>query len=220
MKSAKSIAAMTLASAAFLACDGNPVEQDGDPRLTLSADSVVVGVYESSPLTATVRNASGSVLYVSRNPGVATVNAGGAISAVAAGSTYVVASLLDRPEVRDSVRVRVHADSCTGARPNFGVATAADRSLFSYDASAPLNLQKTVESTINGVETSRVSFSSPGGGVVTGMLWDPVTHTGPRPGMVLMHGLPGDGRAMTGIAQNYAKYGAVVIAIDAPWNHR
>jgi dienelactone hydrolase len=218
MKSAKALVPMTLA--AFVACGDNPVEGDGDPRLTLSADSVVVGVYESSALSATVRNASGTIQYVSRDPGVATVNASGAISAVAAGSTYVVASLLDRPEVRDSVRVRVHADSCTGARPDFGVATAADRVQFSYDAGAPLNLQKTVESTVNGVEASIITFSSPGGGLVGGMLWEPVGRTGPRPGMVLMHGLPGNAKAMAGIAQNYARYGAVVIAIDAPWNRR
>lgn len=225
MKSAKAIVAVTLA-AAVLACDENPVEQNGDPRLTLSPDSVVVGVYESSPLTATVRDASGAIQhvalqYVSRDPGVAAVNASGAVSAVAVGSTYVVATLPDRPDVRDSVRVRVHADSCTGARPDFGgVATAADRDLFRYDADAPLNLQKTVESTNDGVEVSRISFSSPDGGLVNGMMWDPVTRPGPRPGMVLMHGLPGDARAMTGIAQNYARYGAVVIAIDAPWNRR
>jgi dienelactone hydrolase len=220
MKSAKAIVATTLAAAAFLACGDNPVEGNGDARLTLSADSVVVGVFESTPLIATVRNASGAIQYVSRDPSVATVNASGAVSAVAAGSTYVVAALLDRPDVRDSVRVRVHADSCTGARPDFGVATAEDRMLFGYDAGAPLNLQKTVESTTNGVEASSITFSSPGGGLVGGMLWDPVGRTGPRPGMVLMHGLPGNARAMAGIAQNYARYGAVVIAIDAPWNRR
>ncbi len=60
MKPAKAIAAVTLAAAAFLACDRNPVEHNGDPRLTLSPDSVVVGVFESSPLIATVRNASGA----------------------------------------------------------------------------------------------------------------------------------------------------------------
>lgn len=226
MKSAKAIVAVTLAAATFAACDRNPVERNGDPQLTLSPDSVVVGVYESSPLTATVRDAGGAIQhvalqYVSRDPGVATVNAGGAIGAVAVGSTYVVATLPDRPDVRDSVRVRVHADSCTGARPDFGgVATAADRDLFRYDADAPLNLQKTVESTNDGVEVSRISFSSPDGGLVSGMMWDPVTRPGPRPGMVLMHGLPGNARAMTGIAQSYARYGAVVIAIDAPWNRR
>ena len=226
MRSAKSIAAVTLAAAAVLACDKNPVEQNGDPRLTLSPDSVVVGVYESSPLSATVRDAGGaiqyvSLQYVSRDPGVATVNANGAISAVAAGSTHVVATVSDRPDVRDSVRVRVHADSCTGARPDFGgAATAGDRELFSYDVNAPLNLQKTVESTSNGVEVSSISFGSPDGGLVTGKMWDPVTRPGLRPGMVLMHGLPGSASAMTGVAQNYAQSGAVVVAIDAPFARR
>src|SRR5688572_13730902 len=112
MKSARAVVALTLAAVACLACDTNPVEQNGDPRLTLSPDSVVVGVAESSPLIATVRNASGAIQYValkfvSRDPSVATVNATGAISAVAVGSTYVVATLSDRPDVRDSVRVRV-----------------------------------------------------------------------------------------------------------------
>jgi dienelactone hydrolase len=221
MRSAKAIVAVTLAAAAFVACGKNPAEQNGAPQLTLSPDSVVVGVYESAPLTATVRNASGAIQYVSRDQSVATVNASGAISAVAAGATYVVAALPDHPDVRDSVRVRVHADSCTGARPDFGgVAAAGDRDLFSYDVNAPLNLQKTVESTTNAVEASSVSFSSPDGGVVTGVMWDPVTRPGLRPGMVLMHGLPGTARDMAGQAQAYAEHGAVVIAIDAPFSRR
>src|SRR5688572_7852825 len=165
MKSADAIVAATLA-AVFLGCDKNPVEQNGDLRLTLSPDSVVVGVAQSSPLIATVRNASGAIQhvalqFVSRDPSVATVSANGAISALALGSTYVVATLSDRPDVRDSVRVRVHADSCSGARPDFGVAAEEERTRFSYDVNAPLNLQKTVESTTNGVETSSISFSSP-----------------------------------------------------------
>ena len=220
MRSAKAIVAAALAAAAVLACDKNPAEQNG-PRLTLSADSVTVDVGFSALVTATVSNTSEPAQYVSRDPNVAAVNALGAVTGVAAGSTYVVAALPSRPEVRDSVRVRVYSDSCGGARPDFGgVATAGDRDLFSYDASAPLNLQKTVESTNNGVEASRISFSSPDGGLVTGMMWDPVTRPGLRPGMVLMHGLPGNARDMAVIAQNYARYGAAVIAIDAPWNRR
>jgi dienelactone hydrolase len=226
MNSAKPIVAATLGAAAVLACDKNPVEQNGDSQLALSPDSVVVGVFESSPLIATVRDAGGAIQYVSlqyasRDPSVATVNANGAISAVAVGSTYVVATISDRPDLRDSVRVRVHADSCSGARPDFGgVATAGDRDLFSYDVDAPLNLQKTVESTSNGVEVSSISFGSPDGGLVTGMMWDPVTRPGLRPGMVLMHGLPGSASVMAGLAQNYAQLGAVVIAIDAPFARR
>ncbi|HEX8360022.1 MAG TPA: acetylxylan esterase [Longimicrobium sp.] len=221
MRSAKAIVALTLSAAALLGCDENAVDPNGDPQLTLSADSVVVGVFETTPLIATVSDASEAIQYVSRDESVATVDASGAINAVAAGSTFVVAALSDRPDVRDSVRVRVHADSCSGVRPDFGgPATAADRDLFSYDVNAPLNLQKTVEYTNNGVEVSSISFSSPDGGLATGMMWDPVTRTGPRPGIMLMHGLPGNAGSMTNQAQNYAQYGAVVIAIDAPWNHR
>ena len=113
------------------------------------------------------------------------------------------------------------SDSCSGARPDFGgAATAADRDLFRYDVDAPLNLQKAVESTSDGVEASSISFSSPDGGLVTGMMWDPVTRPGLRPAMVIMHGLPGKARDFAGLGQNNARNGAVVVAIDAPWNGR
>ena len=113
------------------------------------------------------------------------------------------------------------ADSCAVARPDFGgVATEAERKLFAYDADAPLDLQKTVESTNNGVEVSAISFSSPDGGSVTGLLFDPVTRSSLRPGIVLMHGMPGTARGMATYAQLLAEYGAVVIAIDAPFARR
>jgi dienelactone hydrolase len=206
-----------LTTVASVSCARGPVEQQSDLRLTLSADSLVVGVFTSSTLTA----AGGPAQYVSRDERVATVNSNGAVSGVAVGSTYVVATLAGHPDVRDSVRIRVHADSCSGVRPDFGAAaTAEDRALFSYDASAPLQLQKTFESMNNGVEVSTISYNSPDGERVNGMMWDPVTRSSLRPGMVLMHGLPGNARVMSGAAQNYAQNGAVVISIDAPWNHR
>jgi dienelactone hydrolase len=94
------------------------------------------------------------------------------------------------------------------------VATAADRALFAYDVDAPLHLQKTVESTKNGVEVSAITFSSPDGGSVPGLLFDPVDRAGPRPGIVLMHGMPGNARSTAGQGQGLAEHGAVVIAID------
>ena len=113
------------------------------------------------------------------------------------------------------------AESCAVARPDFGgVATAADRDLFAYDVNAPLNLQRAVESTNNGVEVSAISFSSPDGGSVTGLLFDPVTRSSLRPGIVLMHGMPGNARGMAAYAQLLAQFGAVVIAIDAPFARR
>jgi len=111
-------------------------------------------------------------------------------------------------------------DSCAVARPDFGVATAAERDLFAYDVDAPLNLQKSVESTNNGVEVSAISFSSPAGGSVTGLLFDPVTRSSLRPGIVLMHGMPGSARSTASGAQLLAEHGAVVIAIDAPFARR
>lgn len=113
------------------------------------------------------------------------------------------------------------ADSCAVARPSFGgMAAEAERNLFAYDVSAPLNLQKAVESTNNGVEVSAISFNSPDGGSVTGLLFDPVTRSSLRPGIVLMHGMPGTARNMAGLGQQLAELGAVAIAIDAPFARR
>ena len=113
------------------------------------------------------------------------------------------------------------AGSCAVARPDFGgPATAADRDLFAYPRNAPLHLQKTVESTSNGVEVSAVSFRSADGGAVTGLLFEPVARSSLRPGMVLMHGMPGNARQMTGLGQLLAAHGAVALAIDAPFARR
>jgi dienelactone hydrolase len=70
------------------------------------------------------------------------------------------------------------------------------------------------------VEVSAISFTSPAGGSVTGLLFDPVTRSSLRPGIVLMHGLPGTARSMATDAQQLAQQGAVVIAIDAPFDRR
>jgi dienelactone hydrolase len=122
--------------------------------------------------------------------------------------------------VEQTVRTST-ADTCAVARPDFGgVAAAADRALFAYDANAPLNLQKTVETTKNGVEVSAISFDSPDGGRATGLLFDPVTRSSLRPGVVLMHGAPGNARQMAAQGQGLAEHGAVVIAIDAPFARR
>jgi uncharacterized protein len=110
--------------------------------------------------------------------------------------------------------------SCAVVRPEFGVAAAADLDVFAYDADAPLNLQKAVESTSNGVEVSAISFDSPAGGSATGLLFDPVTRSSLRPGIVLMHGMPGSARGMAGLGQLLAQQGAVAIAIDAPFARR
>ena len=112
------------------------------------------------------------------------------------------------------------ADSCARPPGFRRGGDAAERDLFAYDANVPLNLQEAVESTNNGVEVSAISFGSPAGGSVTGLLFDPVTRSSLRPGIVLMHGMPGTARAMAPLGQLLAQHGAVVIAIDAPFARR
>jgi dienelactone hydrolase len=112
-------------------------------------------------------------------------------------------------------------DSCAPGRPDFaGPANAADLALFAHNANAPLDLEKAVESTNNGVESSAISFPSPDGGSVNGLLFDPVTRSSLRPGIVLMHGMPGTARSVAGLGQLLAQHGAVVVAIDAPFARR
>lgn len=134
--------------------------------------------------------------------------------------TVVLVSLLVSACANPTTEPRTIVESCPVARPDFGVATAADRSLFAYDVNAPLNLLKTVESTNNGVEVSAISFDSPDGGRVTGLLFDPVTRSSLRPGIVLMHGMPGNSGNTAAGARLLAEHGAVVIAIDAPFARR
>jgi len=117
----------------------------------------------------------------------------------------------------------VALDSCAVARPDLGAAaTQADLAQFSYDATAPLNFTKVVETTAGGVEVSEISYDSPAGGRVTGVLFIPLDRTSPRPAIIFMHGAPGSSRDgwLTNDAQAYAKHGAVVIAIDAPFARR
>ena len=117
----------------------------------------------------------------------------------------------------------VGVDSCAVARPDFGgAATQAELALFAYDVTAPLNLQKTLENTSGGVEVSGISYDSPAGGRVPGILVNPVNRSSLRPGIILMHGMPGSSRDtwLTAYAKTLAQYGAVVIAIDAPFARR
>ena len=110
--------------------------------------------------------------------------------------------------------------ACPASRPNFSAASDADRALFAYDVTAPLNLQKTVQTTGATSVLSNISCSSPAGGSVTGIMTEPVGRSDLRPGVVVMHPSGSPAKAMAPYAQQLAAYGAVVIAIDAPYFRR
>lgn len=92
--------------------------------------------------------------------------------------------------------------------------------LFQYDRSAPLELQSRPLEEREGVAIHAISYASPRGGRVNGRLFVPAVGRGPFAGVVLAHGAPGNSEAFTGRGIYIAKHGAVVIAIDAPFNRR
>ncbi|HEX2078880.1 MAG TPA: alpha/beta fold hydrolase [Longimicrobium sp.] len=91
--------------------------------------------------------------------------------------------------------------------------------LFAYHRNAPLELQSSQIGAEDGVAIHQISYASPKGGRVTGRLFVP-QGTGPFAGVVLAHGMPGNAEAFTGRGVYIARHGAVVIAIDAPFNRR
>jgi cephalosporin-C deacetylase-like acetyl esterase len=93
--------------------------------------------------------------------------------------------------------------------------------LFRYDAAAPLAYLEAPAPALDATSSMfQVSFASPAGGRVTGVLAVPKS-PGPHPGIVVLHGLPSNAmEGMLGMGYAYAQRGAVVLAINAPWVNR
>lgn len=103
------------------------------------------------------------------------------------------------------------------------ITTACDShdsgSLFGYDDDAPLSV-RTVDLWQDGnLRVSSVSYASPRGGRVPALIVAP-RGNGPFAGLIVQHGLPGDKFRVLGIAEDFARTGAVVVAIDASWSRR
>jgi dienelactone hydrolase len=104
------------------------------------------------------------------------------------------------------------------------VSGAGPLELFEYDRSATLEVRNSLAFAERGVDVHRVSFASPKGGRVSGLLHVPHdsvrTSKGKLPGIVMLHGAPGDAWGMGGVAVPVARQGAIVLVIDAPFARR
>jgi dienelactone hydrolase len=98
-------------------------------------------------------------------------------------------------------------------------ATMSELQTFEYDASLPLHFTVGVPREESGVRVHEVSYDSPKGGRVTGLLFVP-SAAGPHAGIIVQHGLPGSASGVAGDAALFASHGAVVLAIDAPFARR
>lgn len=90
---------------------------------------------------------------------------------------------------------------------------------FAYDRAAPLEVRERRSSQHDGLTVHEVSYASPKGGRVPAFV---VVPDGSKPfaGLIVQHGLPGSRNDSLPVARNYARLGAVVVAIDAPFARR
>ena len=96
--------------------------------------------------------------------------------------------------------------------------------LFDYDRAAALDVRESLAFTERSVDVYRVSFVSPKSGRATGLLHLPHDSIraakGKLPGIVMLHGAPGDAQGMGGIAIPLARQSAIVLVLDAPFARR
>lgn len=92
---------------------------------------------------------------------------------------------------------------------------------FRYDRAAEAHWREQPERVDSGVAILRISFESPLGGLVTGRMYLPAHQPGTRLPVVLRaHGAPGSSASSDGFGLDYARRGALVVAIDAAFARR
>lgn len=88
---------------------------------------------------------------------------------------------------------------------------------FEYDRTLPLDIRVLDRIERDGYSELDISYSSPAGGRVPALLFLPSTGQAPHPAVIVQHGMPGSRRGAATFAAEYARRGAVAIAITAPW---
>lgn len=105
--------------------------------------------------------------------------------------------------------------------PGRGVAVTT---LPSYDHRAPLALTDSLVRTDGSLSLHRVAFASPLGGRATAWVVVPPDSLRDRtrrfPGVLMLHGAPGNAEGMLPRAEHLARHGALVLALDAPFARR
>lgn len=96
------------------------------------------------------------------------------------------------------------------------VSCEKNRSLFTYDENAPLDIQEVSHRREEGATIIDLRYASPKGGRVPATLVIP-DGVGPFAGMIYQHGMPATRQHLIPGAVTYARMGAVVILIDAPF---
>jgi len=96
-------------------------------------------------------------------------------------------------------------------------APTADPAVFDYDRELPLDVVVHARTEHADHTELDISYRSPAGGRVPALLFLPADGNGPWPAVIVQHGLPGSRRNAASFAAEYARMGAVALAITAPW---
>jgi hypothetical protein len=91
--------------------------------------------------------------------------------------------------------------------------------VFAYDPQAPLDIQEVSRRQEEGVTIIDLTYASPMGGRVPATLVVP-DGAGPFAGMLYQHGMPSTRQQMIPAGVAYARMGAVVLLVDAPYVRR
>jgi uncharacterized protein len=90
---------------------------------------------------------------------------------------------------------------------------------FAYDTGASLDVREFGSWQDEGATVHDVSYASPHGSRVPALVVVP-DGDGPFAGLIVQHGMPSSRRDMLPIALEFARLGAVAVAIDAPFTRR
>ena len=100
-----------------------------------------------------------------------------------------------------------------------GACGAGQRGPFAYDDGTRLDVRVSSSYFDGGVRISELTYGSPKGCRVPALLFVP-SGEGRVPGLIVQHGLPSSKGDVASYAEDLARLGAVVIAIDAPFAQR
>jgi pimeloyl-ACP methyl ester carboxylesterase len=136
------------------------------------------------------------------------------------GTKSFIVILLTPPSDQDYLYESVYLPAIKAFKPMDDTSSNKIREdnlhLFTYDKTQPLNIQEMQRSVNNNITEIEITYASPKGGKVPATLLIP-DGKGPFPGIVFMHGLPGNRHRMKNLAVKYAYKNVVCIMIDAPW---
>jgi len=128
----------------------------------------------------------------------------------------VAITLMGVPGVGETPRTIQEILYSVGAETNSSRIFADNIHLFDYESGPVPGLIEERSWTASGVIYADLSFESPMGGRVSATLVFPPGE-GPFAGLIIQHGMPSDRTAEYELAATYARLGAVVVAIDAPF---